>query len=216
MIRKVAMLVLFLSFLFLAGNLFFGESFREAILVGNAVAAPCDDSDLKEVNDQFNDVIYPKEKYSTLNYVIPGTVRGLHSLLKIPVTMKDNCASPSKLTEFYCDVQKNVVVSSLVNCSMDSRCYGGACVPLLCEDPDGFDTKKNSSIKYNLASGSKMLSADDYCESSTKLVEYVCQGTVVKWPGGIQNSYPYPNDLRMAVHITCPEGTKCKDGACRS
>ena len=210
MIRKTAMFVMIVSLLVLSGQLFFGKP----LLVGNAVAMACDDSDLKEENDPLNGNIFPRSVYCTLNYNLPGTARGYHSLWKTPVTMKDNCISPSLLREYYCDVKNNVVLSSTVDCPTDSRCAQGACVLLLCEDEDDFDPARNSTVRYTSASGSKVLTADDYCESSTTLVEFICQKTNVGWPGGIQNSYDYPDDLRRAVHHTCPPGTECLKGAC--
>ncbi|MBI4152046.1 hypothetical protein HY496_03675 [Candidatus Woesearchaeota archaeon] len=210
MIRKLAMAVMLVSLILLVGNVLVGNS----TLVGHAIAAQCDDSDLTEVNDALNGNVFSRERYSTLNYNIPGTVRGIHSLLRIPVTMKDNCLSSTRLTEYYCDVKQDLVVSAAVDCPMDSRCYGGACVPLLCKDNDGFNVTANSSVEYNSAIGSNFLIAEDYCKSNTTLVEFICQGEEVVWPGGIQNSYPYPHDLRLAVHHQCPAGTICLKGAC--
>lgn len=211
MIRRVAKGVMLVALVVLVGNLFIGKP----VLVGNAVATLCDDSDLKEVNDPLNGVVFLREQYSTLNYALPGTARGLHSLLKIPVTIKDNCVSSTKLREYYCDLKNNLVASSLVSCPANSLCNEGACVPLVCNDLDGFNLMKSSSIQYTSASGSDVLSADDYCESSTTIVEFVCRDAEVTWPGGIKNSYDYSEDLRRAVHSVCPTGTECKDGACK-
>lgn len=211
MIRKATKIIMILALLVLVGNIFFGKQ----ALVGNAVVALCDDSDLKEVNDPLNGELFSREQYSTLNYALPGTARGLHSLLKVPVTMRDNCASSTRLTEYYCDVKNNLVASSLITCPTNSLCNEGACVPLVCNDLDGFNVMKSSSIQYTSASGSNVLSADDYCESSTTIVEFVCRDAEVTWPGGIRNSYDYSDDLRTAVHSVCPTGTECREGACK-
>jgi len=210
MIRKVTMVLMFLSLLFLVGNLSLGNY----SLVGNAVAIQCDDSDLKEENDFIADTLFSRDVYSTVNYNVRGTTVGLHGKFKTLVTMKDSCVSETKIREFYCDVKKNVIVSTEAECPQNSRCYQGACVPLVCNDPDGFNVKQNSTLSYSSSEGIIDLVAADYCESSSKIVEFVCAGDDITWPAGVQNVYSTPHTLVQAVHLSCPTGLVCEKGAC--
>jgi len=198
------------TLLFLLGNLSLGNH----QLVGNAVTTLCEDSDLKETNDPIAGTIFSRDVYSTINYALRGTTTGLHPQFKTFVTMKDTCISEKKIKEFYCDLKENKIGSVTEDCPLDSRCYQGACVPLVCQDKDGFNIKKKSVVSYTLDSGSHLLTAEDFCESSMKVVEYICPETTVDWSNGVQNVYDYPHDLRRAVHQTCPLEMECKDGAC--
>ena len=210
MIRKIAIAVMLVVLFFLALNIFGGSH----LLVGNTVVVQCQDSDFKEMNDPLSGTVFSKDVYSTINYAVRGTTTGLHQHLKTFVTLKDTCLSDTKIKEFYCDVKHNIVTSTEGVCPPYSRCSAGACVSLRCEDKDGFNVLVNSKVSYTSALGSNELIATDYCESPTKLVEFVCPDQTIEWSNGVQNVYNYPHDLRRAVHVTCPEGTVCNDGAC--
>ncbi len=210
MIRKITMGLMVLTLLFVITTISFGNY----SLVGNAVAIQCDDSDLREENDLIADTLFSRQVYSTVNYNVRGTTTGLHAQFKTLVTMKDSCISETKIKEFYCNVKKNVVTSTEADCPQNSRCYQGACVPLTCEDNDGFNIKQNSTISYSSAEGIVNVVGADYCESSTKIVEFVCGGEDVSWPNGVQNVYQYPHTLAQAVHLSCPTGLVCEKGAC--
>lgn len=212
MIRKFALLVMISALIFLSAHLFF----KDTLLVGNAVVALCDDSDLIEKNDPVAGTVFNREQFMSINYAVSGITEGIHPTLKLHTTRRDTCPSSSKIREFYCDVKKNTIAWAEEKCPPRSKCYDGACIPLFCKDPDGFNTTKSSTVRYNSAEGVKELTARDYCDSDSVLVEYVCQKQDLTKSGNIINIYDLPKDLRRSVYFKCQAGSKCKSGACVS
>src|SRR3989338_8736677 len=202
MIRKAALAVISISLLFLLSTLFSSQS----SLGGNVVVMQCEDSDLTEENDPVAGTVFSSEDFKSINYAVPGKITGIHPQFKTQATLLDTCLSSTTLKEFYCDVGKNVLAWAEEKCPSSARCHAGACVHLLCRDLDGFNVTRNATLIYTSTENEGDLVTEDYCESPTQVVEFVCQNYDISKGGNVLNVYAFSRDLRQAVHYKCPSG----------
>ncbi|MFH1439333.1 MAG: hypothetical protein ABIG89_02125 [Candidatus Woesearchaeota archaeon] len=104
-----------------------------------------------------------------------STIKG-QDFKGVRIDKKDECASPNKINEYYCD--KGFIKSRIEQC--EYGCIEGACQKIKCTDSDG---GKNMIFIKGIVDGGQGGSAirqSDRCEDSTTLQEYFCgeSGTI--------------------------------------
>lgn len=128
---------------------------------------------------------------SSMGYYDKGVTR------KGRLAFTDTCTGPATGTEYYCDVDGDIV-NEPFTCEPGFACADGACQKANCTDSDGMD----QYVKGNASDGAAAYV--DECSDNTHVKEYYCDGSAVAY-GPVECRYGCRDGRCLKSASTCSD-----------